>query len=312
MGKLSLLAICLSIMLLGAFTFLGGFLLGMWFAGPSTTTSAVNVPVQGSTSELAAHAGTTGTDPTGLIQKESSDIGFGNIASTQAGLIAREQVSRTQIPGVPSFLTPLVTATQAAVGQQVERKTSRAVKSQLTPSTTPQTSTSPPTTTRQTTTQQPHTTTQPSSQQQTPPSQPTGGTQPSSSDSNTSSQQGSSSGDKSASSQDHTSQAGGIVPASAQAQTTGSSQQKNGKYTIQLGAYATQENADAFVRQMQLWNYPSKVVPQKGVGGTTLYYVYSGSYDKYTTALDAAAQIVSQYVPGAFVVKLPKESKGVS
>src|SRR5271163_4821622 len=34
MGKLSLLVISFSLMLLGAFTFLGGFLLGIWVAGP--------------------------------------------------------------------------------------------------------------------------------------------------------------------------------------------------------------------------------------------------------------------------------------
>ena len=271
-GKISLLAITFSLMLFGAFVFLSGFLLGMWFGGPETIsfsprekeaftlgllTPTQQAPVPQTTPVYPAN----GKPPQDFSKKVAS--------------AADDAITSAAIPGVPDFLAPLVKATQTAVGQQADHKIQQQAGRQLAQpiSSSPQT---PPPIGRLPQVSHP----QPSSSQLpitggvqhpvvvTPPSTPSS------------------------------------APPS---QTTG----KEG-YTIQLGVYAAKENADTFVNHMQALNYTSHIAEGKASDGSPLYYVHSGLYNDYTTALEAASQFVSQNIPGATVVNLSKEDKGAS
>jgi cell division protein FtsN len=83
-------------------------------------------------------------------------------------------------------------------------------------------------------------------------------------------------------------------------------------YKIQLGAYAARDNAEALVSRLQALNYTSHVDQGKAQDGSAVYYVHSGVYKDYTTALEAASQFVSQNIPGAIVVKVSREDKSTS
>lgn len=82
-----------------------------------------------------------------------------------------------------------------------------------------------------------------------------------------------------------------------------------GEYAVQLGAYASQENANALVNHLQSLNLTSTVNETKAKNGSTLYYVYSGTYNDYALALKAAARFASYNIPGAIVVKSPVSQK---
>jgi len=79
-----------------------------------------------------------------------------------------------------------------------------------------------------------------------------------------------------------------------------------GDYTVQLGVYAAPENATRFKEQMQALGQPAIVVEGKSQEGDALYYVQSGSYHDYATALEAVGQLAA-HAPGAIVVKLPAQ-----
>ncbi len=113
-SNLSLFSIVLSLVLLGAFTFLGGFLLGMWLEGTKTPPYGL---VQGNgqyyPSALPPQAGTIPPSP-----QYSQDSPNSNI-SQMLGTAAGESVTGLSIPdAVPNFLSPFVAVGQQAVANQ--------------------------------------------------------------------------------------------------------------------------------------------------------------------------------------------------
>src|SRR3990167_4413589 len=125
-------------MMLGAFTFFGGFLLGLWVGGPKTPSYAPHVgetPTLGllppQNMPLSAAVQPHGGGVAQGLRSGAQSIGFGNIASGQAGYEAQSAVTGVRVSGVPSFLSPLVTATQYAVGQQLGYKAQQKVGQQL-------------------------------------------------------------------------------------------------------------------------------------------------------------------------------------
>src|SRR3990167_5101557 len=86
-GKISLLAISFSLMLLGAFTFLGGFLLGIWVAGPRVSQSMGGyLPPQQTISY--SHPGVTYPQEMGTqhVYKVEQNIGRHIGAATEAAI----------------------------------------------------------------------------------------------------------------------------------------------------------------------------------------------------------------------------------
>jgi len=117
MGKLSLLAISFSLMLLGAFTFLGGFLLGIWVAGPKISQSMGGyLPPQQNpyypTGVASPHRGTA--------QPHS---GFSQNLGSSMGSAMESTVSEAYIPGAPRALSPLIRAAQSQVAGYAGEKT---------------------------------------------------------------------------------------------------------------------------------------------------------------------------------------------
>lgn len=79
-------------------------------------------------------------------------------------------------------------------------------------------------------------------------------------------------------------------------------------YTVQLGIFATQENAQAMMQHLQSQNYTTAdIVPVKQPSGETLYAVYSGKYPSYEIASAVAAQFAQQNIPGAMVTSLQSQ-----
>lgn len=316
MSKLSLLAISLSLMLLGAFTFLGGFLLGMWFEMPSRQQVAASQrSAHGYVPSEAMHGAGAGAYPAPAhhgsalsgFQQESQSIGFQNIAGRQANVAAMSAIGTAHIPGVPSFLTPLVASTQAAVGRQVGYKAQQRVSQSLSPQSSAPSSPQP--------------------RRESPRLLPPSHEAPSFRDQHSQMlrKQGAhsqvlqtagstpvSSAMKGPSSSSVHSEKGSPEVLTYGARSDGNSSSKGEKYTIQLGVYATEENAEAFVNQLQLLDYSAHVLEKKGADGGPLFYVYSGNYPTYELAVEAASQFASDRVPGAFVVQVSQESKGVS
>jgi cell division septation protein DedD len=306
MSKLSLFAIALCLMLLGIFTFIGGFLLGIWFESPrsSSHVSRVgDVPALGmlppqqqvyppqqqaylppQIAEVPAQGGGGGVAQG--VRQGAQDIGFSNIASTQAGYATQSAVTGVRVPGVPSFLTPLITATQYAVGQQLGYKAQQRVGRGLSGgvSNAPQTSASPQPSVSPQSGVGKETQVNPSSPQNDPnvmPSEPLSVKTPGESTQERPSPAPLSKGEK-------------------------------GDYTVQLGVYASKENAMSLVNHLQELNYSSVVTEGKSADGSTLYYVFSGDYKDYKMALDAAYQYVAQNIPGAIVVKMTQKNKGTT
>lgn len=80
-------------------------------------------------------------------------------------------------------------------------------------------------------------------------------------------------------------------------------------YTVQLGIFATQENAQEMISRLQSKSFTNpQILPTKNTNGETLYAVNSGDYPSYQTASAVAAQFAKQNIPGAMVV--PIQSQG--
>lgn len=298
-SNLSLVSITFSLMLLGIFTFLGGFFLGMWMSGPSTPYVAGPRMEQLQPSPYDLPAGPTYTAP--------QDDGVRQALAKGAGQSAQYAVTEKTIPGVPSFLQPLVRATQTAGGRQLGRETQSTVERYTHPSTssrptTPSTkrpqkeaprsslrptvpsipSTPPSKTAPPAPTATPHTPgvaappTTPSAPTKAPSTLPSPQTKP-------------------------------TAPLSHKSQA--SPHEAEGNYSIQLGVFATKENADDLVSRLQGINYVSQVTEGKGSDGSHIYYVHSGAYKDYTQAQEAASQFVSRGIPGAIVVDVSSKNK---
>lgn len=86
-------------------------------------------------------------------------------------------------------------------------------------------------------------------------------------------------------------------------------QEAEGGYTIQLGVYGFGENANALMNHLQALGYSSQVTEGKSPDGSTIYYVRSGFYKDYPTALSAASQFSAHNIPGAIIVKVNQQHK---
>lgn len=294
MGKISLLAASFSLMMLGALTFLSGFLLGLWFAGPTkqypvNNYSAADLQTLGQSTANQMYPPQYQTPPqsqpipsqgTGLeqnLKQGAQAIGFGHIAAAQSRNITQSAISGVTVPNVPSFLSPLVTSTQFAVGQQLGYKAQQQVgqhMNQAISAPPPQAQTAP------NYAQPPQSQTQPSNipaqQQQAAPSP----------------------------AQQPLNQ--GATPLSQGTKST------DDGFTVQLGVFAARDNAQDLVNHLQALNYTSQVVEGKSPEGNAIFYVNSGLYNDFKTATEAATQFAAQNIPGALIVKISKSSKGNS
>lgn len=278
MGRLSLLTSAFSLMFLGALTFLGGFLLGMWFAGPSTPSISTNI-----TEERLLNFGPA-QQPQPLPQNNaipSHGHGIQNLTG-HAGEISRTVVSNATVPNVPEFLAPLVAATKNAAGQQLEYKVQQQVNSQMSQQNGVHPSQSRP----------------PAPQYQRSIPNYNYGTsyslplEPSSPPVITPRQK--------IPTPSHSRSLEGSMPLS---------QGEPEDYTIQLGVFASKDNAYSLVTDLQALNFVSYITESKAQDGSHLYYVHSGRYKDYTTALEAASQFAAENIPGAIIVKVSQENK---
>lgn len=260
MSRLSLLGISFCLMLLGALTFLGGFLVGIWFAGPSTPSAPTGLggaiyPYQVQPSPQYAPIPAQGEN---ALQNLTG----------RAGELTQSAASRIEIPNVPTFLTPIVTATKTAAGQQLGHDIQQQINRQRNPGSpsTPQLQSSLPSENQRNMASPRVSTAQRGMAAMAPPSE-------------------------------------GPTPLS-QGGTEG--------YTVQLGVFASKDNAYALVNDLQSLNFASHISESKTPDGTLLYYVHSGHYKDYTTALEAASQFASQNIPGAIVVKVSQKNTNAS
>jgi cell division septation protein DedD len=274
LGNLSLFAIVFSLILLGSFTFLGGFLLGIWFAGPVSSPYAMTGRENG---PAIAPQGGYPQQYRAAPQQEYSAQGQEMIEGL--GDTARETVSMIRLPDVPEFLKPVLEKAHEVVGEQAAHETEQALQqSHQSPVrySQPQPRVSRP---QPMTSYAPSSTYAPSSayapsQRPAPPNTmihvPSPPTQP-------------------------------------------LSQQEEGAYAVQLGLYAAKENAEALQNNLRELHYTSYIREGKSPEGDTVYYVNSGPYKDYVTASTAASHFSSQHiVPGAVVVKLSKNGRDVS
>ncbi len=273
MGKLSLLTISFSLMLLGAFTFLGGFLLGIWVAGPNVSqpTSAYSIPQQN-----PPYYPTTSAYPQGVGAQQGSN--FEQNLGRKIGAATESAIKGVDIHGMPTVVAPIFKAAQSEVGRQVGATTEDYLKQQLGSGAAP-TPSYPP--------QQSYPQQQPNPQQQfsPPPMEPyshhpTGGR----------------------------AQLPVITPQSGAAPIP-SAQANEESYTVQLGAFASPENANALANHVQALSYLAQITEGKAPDGSQVYYVHSGSYKDYTTALNAVSQFAAQNIPGAVIVKTSPQHK---
>ncbi len=277
MSNFSLIAISFSLMFLGALTFLSGFLLGIWFAGPSTP-SVVMSSGEGFT------LGFLPSQQSQPFQQNEAVPSQGNTTTHNLAEQARKAIpsaiSTATIPNLPSFLAPFVTSAQSAIGQQSGYKTQQQLNHQK-----EQARSSP-------------LQTQHSSPQQSQRSTPYHSVTPSHLHTDEfpppviAPQNGTS-----------------YQPSSFPQGSIPLSQGRNEDYTIQLGVYASKDNANSLVNDLQGLSFSSYITESKASDGTNLYYVHSGSYKDYTTALEAASKFASQNIPGAIVVKVSQENK---
>ncbi|WP_331256207.1 SPOR domain-containing protein [Candidatus Bealeia paramacronuclearis] len=100
-------------------------------------------------------------------------------------------------------------------------------------------------------------------------------------------------------------QSGGDGSHSSQVSNVSTQKGDGKRYTIQLGMFATQENAHALVDRLKSQDYiPAQVVSTKSPSGDVLYTVQSGNYPDYETTVTRAAQFAQENIPGAMVVEL--------
>lgn len=269
-GNFSLFAIIFSLIFFGTFTFLGGFLLGMWLETPTTPSYVI---AQNNSPPASSLFPPTSSRP----QKET--VENTQNASQQTGIAdilgetASDAVSEIKPPDTPDFLTPLIREAQDAAAKQAADKTQKAAEQTqrvIEPSTQPSVSPQPQTLSSP----------QSSSPQQRHGLLPT-----------------------------QTLEGGAPTPSSTSAQPLS---QEEGAYSVQLGVYAAQENAEALKNKLQALNYTTYVTPGKSTDGNVLYYVHSGSYKNYATASEVASQFTSRNIPGAVVVKISKNGNDAS
>lgn len=261
-GKISLLGISFSLMLLGAFTFLGGFFLGIWVARPQ-----VIPPVEGYTPSPQY----VPYSQTNVPYHQHQEPPFREDLGRDMGYATKATITSAPIHGEPVILSPLIRAAQEEVGKHVGQRTEEFLKEgvRILPSYSPApvfpgapspvNQYSPPST----------------APFQLPVITPQSG-------------------------------ANSVSPG---APMPSSSQENDGGYTIQLGEYASVENANALVNHMQILNYPSQITEGKAPDGSKIYYVHSGFYKDYTTALNAVSHFASQNIPGAMIVKVSQQNK---
>lgn len=114
MGRFSLFAIISAFVLVGASTFLSGFLLGIWFESPKPSSN-LGVSTSHPAPVVRSSQGQTVTQASSPLQANAVDQMIGDAAGNAVG--------NYQIPvNVPDFLTPLVTAAQDAASQQAENR----------------------------------------------------------------------------------------------------------------------------------------------------------------------------------------------
>ncbi len=271
MSKISLLTIAFSLTLLGAFTFLSGFLLGTWFTTPvpppySSVMSSRETPALG----LSYPEQPIVQQPRPSSQKNKVLQTF--VEETNPAVSSA--ISEPIASNTPRYLSPLVTATQRAIGEEVGQRVQQEVGQQLGQ-------------------YSPQPTSPENTLQHTPPYQlSTGEIHP---PLPTFSPKGAPS----------LGSPGATSPLSAD--------RGNELYTVQLGVYAAKDNAYALVNHLQGLNHTSHVTEGKASDGSNIYYVHSGLYNDYTTALEAATQFSSsQNIPGAIVVKVSPNHKSAS
>jgi cell division septation protein DedD len=281
MSKFSLIGIAFCLMILGALTFLGGFLVGMWFAGPSTpyiSTTMNDISRLG----LLPNQQRQPIPQNTVVPSQASEAPPS--LTNQAGTITQATVAAATAPNVPSFLAPLVTATQTAAGQQLGYKVQQQVNRR--------TGQGEPTAPR------PQPSAPPEYQRTMPYTQngPSSSTQPFEQTLPTTIREQK-----------------GMPPISPTSEgSTPLSQGTNEGYTIQLGVYASKDNASALVHDLQALNFIAHVSENKASDGTPLYSVHSGHYKDYTTALEAASHFASQNIPGAIIVKVSQKNVSAS
>lgn len=262
MGKISLLGISFSLMLLGAFTFLGGFLLGVWVAGPKATQPmGTYIPQQQIPYTQAGPAypqGSSAQQPYNFERNLEQHIGSAT-ETTLRGMA---------LQGIPNILTPISRAIQTDVAKQVGIKTEDLLKQQL------ETGPSYP----QQQVPYPH------GESYTP--HPAGGP----------------------------AQLPVVTPHTAEPAVPSHpvAQASEEGFTVQLGAFASPENANALASHLQSLSYLSQITEGKAPDGSKIYYVHSGFYKDYTTALNAASQFTAQNIPGAIIVRISPQHKSAS
>lgn len=114
-SNLSLFAIVLSLIFLGAFTFLGGLLLGMWLEGIKTPSHGLVQQVNGQyyPSPLPPQGGSVSPSP------QYSQGSQGGNVSQLMGTAAGESITGLSIPAaVPNFLAPFVSVAQQTAANQ--------------------------------------------------------------------------------------------------------------------------------------------------------------------------------------------------
>lgn len=271
-GNFSLFAITFSLIFFGTFTFLGGFLLGIWLETPTTPSYVIaqdNTPL--SSSPFPPASSRPQKEAVENTQNASQQSGVADLL----GETASDAVSNIKPPDTPDFLTPLITEAQDAAAKQAADKTQKAAEQaqrSIEPSAQPSVSSQPQTlgSPQSSLPQQRH---------GLLPTQMLEGGTPAPSPSSTSAQ-----------------------PLS----------QAEGTYSVQLGVYAAQENAEALKNKLQALNYTTYVTPGKSTDGNVLYHVHSGSYKSYATASEVASQFTSRNIPGAIVVKISKNGNDAS
>lgn len=280
MSKLSLFSICLSLMLLGSLTFFSGFLLGMWFSAPAPRSY---VSPLGNQEQISGYTASPPQQQTASsINGPSLGTTLQSIASQQAGRAVQSTVTEAKPTDLPSFLTPLVSATADAIGRQAGQKTHQETSHLMSQAAstihgavtapaqkTSSATASPPS---NVSTISPYTNAPATAPQSSAPSSP----QPS------------------------------VLPPSSSLPSTSSE-----NYTVQLGVYASKENASNLVSHLQGLSINSQITQSKAPDGGTMYYVHSGLYGDYNVAQDAASQFADQ-IPGALVVKVSENNTGRS
>lgn len=276
MSKLSLFSITLTLMLLGSLTFFSGFLLGMWFSIPAPGSYLSPLENQGQTSSIASPP--PQQYPSSI---EGSSLGttLQGIASQQAGRAVQSTIKEERPTNLPSFLTPLVSATAEAIGQQANQKTQQetshlisqatsAVRGAIAPAQRISSTPVPPPSSVSTIS--PYTNAPATAPQPPPSSSP---------------------------------QPNVLSPSP----TTPSTSSEN--YTVQLGVYASKENASNLVSHLQGLSINSQITQSKAPDGGSIYYVHSGLYGDYNMAKEAASQFADK-IPGALVVKVSENNAG--